>query len=545
MRRTLPILISAILGTASVDFVAVESPRCVRGDTLGRLFVGERDVLFVSEPNGPRKRLCQFPPNSIVKDIEVRGNDVYVLTLSALYVIPNAVRQRDNLHPKKLLWGIPRGHETQGFRALAWGPEGDLYCSFGNPHSSGRWGHWTFFSGLDGAKTPYNGVGGIVRCKPDGSDLRIVASGLRDPQAFAFDRCWNLFTSDLDTNKVVTMLRVTPRAYFGWPRNGVDPLPTVLDSQRPVPVADVRPLEPYDATEAAPEKLWRELSDPSWPRRYRAQIEMMRRGGAFLKQANKRLLDAKTSDPALHHPIWLAAKSQQGSLHLLSLVDHADPLVRVQTIRALTEFPEQLRDEPIFTKLLLDEHPQVQHAAMLAYFSPKIAWGRPVQFAIERGPACSTDPLLRQTATLLLAERATLQQLEALCSRFDAPLRMAGVLAAGYRLTLPAATKPLHAQLPLAKLPDESAYILEYADGKVDLRHHGRLGTFTVAEHWKADMHTDEQEALFKLLCKMLKDAEEPIRLQAARFLAILDDPRSAAEVGKMLKKDSSSNCLP
>ena len=458
---------------------------------------------------------------------EIRGNDLYVLTPSALYVIPDGVTKRENRTPKNLIWGVPRGFAGQGFRSLAWGPEGDLYFSVGDAGPAERWRHWTFFSQPEGTKTPFNGIGAILRCKPDGSRLQVVASGLRDPGEVVFDPYWNLFTTDS-----VARLQVTPHAYFGWPREGVAFLPALLDSVRPP--AHTAPLATRN--EMTPEKLWQELGDPSWPRRYRAHVEMMRRGGDFLKQANKRLLHAKADDPALHSLIWLAAASQQGSLHLLSLLEHADPRVRAQAVRALTEFPDQLREEPLFTKLLLDDNPKVQHAAMLAYFSPKFAWDRPIQQAVERGPACSDEPLLRQTATRLLAAKATRQQLEELCGRFDAPLRLAGVLAVGYRLTLPDATKAIHAQLPLGKWSDESAYVIEYAGRKVDLRKHGRLGTYTVAAHWNADMHTVEEQLLFKLLCKMLNDGDEAVRVQAARFLAILNDPRSAAEVQRVLK---------
>jgi hypothetical protein len=198
----------------------------------------------------------------------------------------------------------------------------------------------------------------------------------------------------------------------------------------------------------------------------------------------------------------------------------------MQAIRALTEFPEQLREEPIFMESLLAEHPQVQLAAMAAHFSSKIAWGRPVQQAIERGPALSKDTYLRQTAALLLAEKATPKQIEDLCDRFEPAMRLAGVLAAGNRLTLPAATRPLAQHLPLGKLGGESAYVIAYADGKVDLRDHGRVGTFTIAEHWKADKHTEEQNLLFNLLRRMARDGDETVRAQAVYFLELLNDPR-------------------
>jgi hypothetical protein len=245
------------------------------------------------------------------------------------------------------------------------------------------------------------------------------------------------------------------------------------------------------------------------------------------------LLDAKTNDPALHHLIWLAAKSGQGSLHLLGLVEHADPKVRVQAIRALSEFPEQLHGEPIFTKSLLDKNAQVRLAAVLAHLDSRVAGGRAVQQEIERGPACADDPYLRQAAALFLAAKATRKQLEGLCSSIDASTRLAGVLAAGYRLTLPPTTEALPNQL---RLDMQGISKLEFADGKRDLRDHGRVGTFVIAEHWKADMHTAEQELLFKLLRKMLDDGDERVRRQAASFLAVLDDARCQAEVTRVLR---------
>src|SRR5206468_3395345 len=72
------------------------------------------------------------------------------------------------------------------------------------------------------------------------------------------------------------------------------------------------------------------------------------------------------------------------------------------------------------------------------------------------------------------------------------------------------------------------------ADGKLDLRTVGRIGNFTVAEHWKAGTHTDEQERLFALLRKVLADHDEAVRLQAVHFLSLLNDPRSEPEIARV-----------
>lgn len=582
-----------------------DSLGALRADPMGRLFAVTSENLLVFDPTKDGKYekakiLAKFPRFAAIKDLEVRGDDVYVLTPSALYIVPGAVRKRSDLAPRKLIWGVPWSVKREGFHTLAWGPEGDLYftCGAAQPGDGVEPTYWTFFTQPEGTKVPYRGVGSVFRCKPDGSDLRVVAHGLRHPGGLAFDRHWNLFAIARSG-----LHHVTPRARF----KGYD-LPEVCDDvpsrrawyldeptlpkimrQRLVcryhgtfhPYS-IRPrgagfvgtkdgdidgglsaltfsagrifgimsgeeiaeltdagaatkpaFEPYEATEAPAARLWQELDDPSWQRRYRAHLEITRRGGDLLKEANKRLLQAKAGDPAFHHLIWLAARSGQGSLHLFGLVAHDDPTVRVQVIRALTEFPEQLRDEPVFTTALIDKNLAVQHAAVSAYFSPKVAWSRPAHVAIERGPARATDPYLRQVAALVLAEKATFKEIEALYDRADPALRRAGALAAGFRLTAPPATTPLAPHLPLERM----SAIVEYTDGQVDLNQKGRLGTFRLATHWKADKQTIEQNLLFNLLRRMLNDREKTVRVQAAEFLQELADERTRDAVTEALTK--------
>jgi glucose/arabinose dehydrogenase len=114
-----------------------ESYVAVKAETEGRLFVTGREGLFVFEPDakggyGPRQELYRFPADSWVAGIEVRGDDLYVLTGSALYLFPGGRTKRTGLTPRRLVWGVPLDLHVS-CHSLAWGPEGDLYVNHGDP----------------------------------------------------------------------------------------------------------------------------------------------------------------------------------------------------------------------------------------------------------------------------------------------------------------------------------------------------------------------------------------------------------------------------
>lgn len=648
--------------TADTDLKVVQIDRSrdaslvsVRVDTLGRVFVGGRESVFIYEPDDdggyqPGREIYRFPPHSWVFDLAIRGHDLYVATASAIYVLPGAVNGREALQAKRLIWGQPLGHLQLGFFGLAWGPEGDLYFSSGDPlqhygdfNRPDHWGHWTLFSQPEGTATPYTGVGGVLRCRPDGSRLQVVARGIFRSCGLTFDRHWNLFTDDNDREAMpvqyvpARLLHVTPHADFGWPRGWMaakspdradlletmheglgreapvglayydetyfpdryrqklllarwaqrvitrhqlnrhgatfktdeQPLLVGHDQSRPVGVCVGRggrifatllhmpqlegsptcpsdlimitraddsaehPFEPCDLPSVSAEKLWSEVSDPSWSRRRWAHTEILRRGGRLLDEAVRQLARTDAAEPAVNHLLWLAAASQtpQARQRLVELAGHEDANVRFQAIRALTEFFATSTPRELLTGALADPAAPVQHRAALAFFGRDDA----LPDELIRTVAGSRDTYLRQSAALLLAERASLVKLEELSRSDDPATRLAGVLAAGFRLTLPPATEPIGSDLLLSPYPD-SACVIQFDDAKIDLRELGRLGNFTVAEHWKAGQHAAEQEALFDLLVDLLSDKSEQVRLQAAHFLLLLNDARSEPLVAKTIR---------
>ncbi len=226
----------------------------VKPDPEGRLFVGGREAVFVFEPLpgggfAPKRALCKFPQDSIIIGLEWRGDDLFVLTNSALYVLPGGRVKRENLKPQRLLWGLPLDLHVS-FHCLAWGPEGDLYLTHGDPllaygdwSRPDHWGHWTLHLEPGDRQVPYTGAGAVLQLRMRGpavepsrgtastaddnwrvESLRVVAGGLRGPVGLAFDRDWNLFTNDNDHESLADrfapcrLLHVTPHIDFGWPR---------------------------------------------------------------------------------------------------------------------------------------------------------------------------------------------------------------------------------------------------------------------------------------------------------------------------------------
>lgn len=505
----------------------------VKVDEAGTVFVGGREAVFVFEKKkdggfAPRRELLRFPPDSIIMGLEFRNDDLYVLTDNALYLVPQGRVARTGLKPQRILWGLPLDLHVS-FHCLAWGPDGYLYLTHGDPllqygdwNRPDHWGHWTLYCGVDNRqRRPYTGQGAVLCMKPDGTDVRVVARGLRGPVGLAFDNDGNLFTNDNDHESRADqyapsrLLHVQWGVDFGWPRGWMaSKSPDRFDLIEPV--CDLGRGAPCDLTYYDRELLNDVCGDRllmcRWDS-YRVTAYRPEPKGMSFTAAEETIAVGDENC----RPVGIAS-DREGRLY----------------VTALYMTGNQAAPDCVSDLIVLD---RAEGAAAAPSKSPAPKRRRDGPNSHQE-MLVSDDPVARQISTTLVARFQGLPSIQSYSRSEDERLRLAGALIIGRQLTVPDAL--------LFEPPDDlelfypkgSSFFHRlqrfYGDDKeIDLADLGRVGSFTIAQLWATPRYRERFEPLYAELVRLLNDPSDRVRLQSAYYLSLLKDPRSEPRIEK------------
>lgn len=178
----------------------LQHPTAMSFSPNGRLYVSEDVGRIVSVARGETKPRPYAGGLTVPLGLLWRGRTLYVSESGKIEAL------RAGHSRRVVVSGLPFGEHQQD--ALVAGPDGRLYLGSGS----------TCDSCVE--KDPRSAA--ILSFKPDGSDLRVVASGLRNPYGLVF--VGNTLYATVngkdklgDTEPAETVVRVQQGANYGWP----------------------------------------------------------------------------------------------------------------------------------------------------------------------------------------------------------------------------------------------------------------------------------------------------------------------------------------
>lgn len=225
-----------------------------------------------------------------------QGRTLYVSAQGSLHRL--VVRGRRVTSRRAIVTGLPFGRHQQD--TVAVGPDGRLYLGSG--------------STCDACRERDRRSAAVLSVNPDGSDLRVVARGLRNPFGLAFQPgTRRLYVSDNGRDELgasepaETVVLIRPGAHYGWPHCWASWLERRLRGSCSGVTKPVAYLEPHSSANTL--AFWRgSLFVAEWGQ------YLSERWGRKLVRVDVRSGRSSTFADGFEHPLGLAAEPAGGGL---------------------------------------------------------------------------------------------------------------------------------------------------------------------------------------------------------------------------------------
>lgn len=147
------------------------------------------------------------PEDGIAAGVLARQGSVYFGCIPDLYKFDAKTRKQESLATGFGIHTQFIGHDLHG---LTMGPDGKLYMSIGDRGLN--------ITTREGKHLFYPDTGCVLRCDPDGANLEVIHTGLRNPQELVFDDAGNLFTYDnnSDSGDQCRWVHIVEGGDSGW-----------------------------------------------------------------------------------------------------------------------------------------------------------------------------------------------------------------------------------------------------------------------------------------------------------------------------------------
>ncbi|HYP18338.1 MAG TPA: PVC-type heme-binding CxxCH protein, partial [Opitutus sp.] len=132
------------------------------------------------------------PLDGIASGVLARRGEVWFTNIPSLWKFTG----RDKAETREELsrgYGVRFNYTGHDLHGLVWGPDGKIYFSCGD--------RGTHVPTKEGGAVSVPDTGAVFRCNPDGSELELFATGLRNPQSLIFTENGDLLTGDNDSDQ--------------------------------------------------------------------------------------------------------------------------------------------------------------------------------------------------------------------------------------------------------------------------------------------------------------------------------------------------------